>query len=105
MLWHVKPKTERDYIMLFIAACDHDDADAYEQHILRLARRWLRFLNSRQKTQGVVYGILDELTDPSTASYGCAWDDFRKRFIEWGLREEWLVPRDIADAGRAPRKK
>jgi hypothetical protein len=86
----MKPITDRDYIMMLIAGCDHRDSDAYEQNILRLARRWLRFLGCSQQTQGVVDSILEELTEPSKASYGCAWDDFRKRFIAWGLREEWI---------------
>jgi hypothetical protein len=88
------PKTPREYAMSFIAACDRKDADAYEQHVTRIARRWLRFMNSSEKSQGVVDSILEELLAPPPAGYGCAWDELRKRFVEWALRSDWLDAND-----------
>ena len=54
-------KTPQDQAITFIAAYEHADAGVYEKHVVRLARRWLRTMNSRHTTQGVVNKLLEEM--------------------------------------------
>ena len=96
----MKPRTPRELALSFIAAYETPQAGAYERHIVRLARRWLRFMNSPEPTQGVVDGILEELLDDRPPEYGCGWDDFKAKFLEWGLQEEWVKRDDARLAGR-----
>ena len=75
--------------MSFIAAYDRADGDAYEQHIARMAARWLRMLNSPYTTQKMVVTMMAELETPPRPDYGCAWDDLRKHFSDWVRESGW----------------
>lgn len=88
----MKRAHSKESALQFIAAYETPHAGEYERHLVRLARRWLRFLNSPEPTQGVVDSIVEELEGERPVEYGCGWDDFKARFTEWGLREEWIKP-------------
>ena len=76
--------------MNFIATYDRPDADAYDRHIVRIARTWLRIMKSKTAVQGIVNRVLEELYHENTADYGCGWDDLREKFTAWALAEDWL---------------
>ena len=78
------------WAMAFLAGYDRPDGDAYEQHIARMAARWLRMLNSPYTTRKMVDTLLAELEVPAPRDYGCAWDDLRKRVFEWARASGWL---------------
>ena len=80
---------------MFMAAYDREDADAYEQHVVRVARKWLAILNSPQTSQGVVDKLLDDILIETPPDYGCAWDDLKKHIVMWAVREEWLDPDEL----------
>ena len=75
--------------MAFIAGYDRPDGDAYEQHIARMASRWLRMLNSPYTTKKMVDTMLGELEAPAPPDYGCAWDDLKKHFLAWARESGW----------------
>ena len=92
----MEPKAPRDRAMALIATYDTSDAGKYEREVVRLARRWLRIMRSRQTTQGVVNKLLEQLEEPPE-DCGIGWDVLRGYVIEWALAEEWL---DDADPAR-----
>ncbi len=83
-------ETWRDHAIAFIATYDRPEADTYERHVVRVARRWLALMRSRQVRQGMVNSVLEELDTPQTADYGCGWDELRRKFRAWAAEEEWL---------------
>ena len=78
--------------MAFIAAYDKPDADAYEQHVTRVARTWLRILGAKYSVQGIVDRIMDDFTRPVPDDYGCGWQELRTKFTEWAIAEKWVKP-------------
>ena len=76
---------------MFIAAYDRPDGDAYDRHVVRLARRWLKLLSSPQATQAVVDKLLQEFDGPVPEGYGCAWEDLNRSITNWAVAEEWIA--------------
>ena len=81
--------------MAFIAAYERADADAYEKHIVRVARSWLSIMKAKHSVQAIVNRLVLELYDPGTETYGCGWDDLRKKFTRWAIAEKWLDPDSV----------
>lgn len=88
-------KSPRDQAMAFIATYEHPDADAYEKHIVRIARTWLSIMRSKHSVQAIVNRLVLELYDPGHKEYGCGWDDLRKKFTRWSVAEGWLDPEKV----------
>ena len=42
--------------------------------------------------QGTVNNILEQISQPTPDGYGCGWDEFKKLFMNWAVREEWATP-------------
>lgn len=78
--------------MAFIVTYERTDADAYERHIVRIARTWLSIMKAKHSVQAIVNRLVLELYDPTTEAYGCGWDDLRDKFTRWAVAEEWLDP-------------
>jgi len=81
--------------MAFIATYERQDADAYEKHIVRIARTWLSIMKSKHSVQAIVNSLVLELYDPKHKDYGCGWDDLREKFTRWAVAEEWLDPEKV----------
>ena len=88
-------KSPRDQAMDFIATYERPDADAYEKHIVRIARTWLSIMKSKHSVQAIVNRLVLELHDPKPEGYGCGWDDLREKFTRWAIKEEWLDPEKV----------
>ncbi|MBM4143784.1 MAG: hypothetical protein FJ225_09380 [Lentisphaerae bacterium] len=86
------PHTPREHAVAFIAAYDTPEAGAYEKHVVRVARSWLRIMRSDRPAKGIVDRIMQEFAEPRPADYGCGWDTLRERFTEWAVTEEWIDP-------------
>jgi len=86
----VKTDTPREQAIAFIATYDTPDGGAYERHVVRVARTWLRIMNTTMPVQGIVDRIMEEFDAPETDDYGCGWDAIRKNFTQWAVAEEWL---------------
>ena len=84
--------TPRQQAIALIATYDRADADDYERHIARLARAWLQLVRTGQARQGMVNRVLDEIAQPAPPGYGCGWDEFKRMFTTWALRDGWLEP-------------
>lgn len=84
----VKIETPRDEAIAFIATYDTPDAGAYERHVVRVARTWLRIMRTTLPVQGIVDRIMEEFDAPETDDYGCGWDAIRKSFSKWAAAEE-----------------
>ena len=80
--------------MSFLAACDRPDADRYEKHIVRLARHWLRMIDSPRTTQISVDRLLDEFREDHEADYGMQWGRLRRDIVAWARKEGWLEEGD-----------
>jgi hypothetical protein len=87
-----EPQTPREHALAFIAAYDRPDADEYERHVVRIARTWLSIMKPRKSVQGIVDRIIEEFDSDASASYGCGWDELKRQFINWAVKEEWLKP-------------
>lgn len=79
--------------MAFLAAYDGHRGDD-EQRIARIARAWLSMLRTRQSVQRMVDDLVEEFYDADTPAGGCGWEDLRRKFTQWALHEEWLLPDD-----------
>jgi hypothetical protein len=82
--------------MSFIATYDRPEADDYEQHVVRMASRWLRMISSPFTTKKMVDTFLAEIEAPHPQNYGCGWDELHKRFLEWSKQSGWADGTRIA---------
>ena len=81
--------------LFLIAQHDHPDADEFDQHVLRMARRWMRLLKARHPIGPAVLEFASELCSPPPGNYGCAWDALREKFITWATTNGWVADSDI----------
>lgn len=86
----MKKHTHRQWAMALIAAYDRPGADPYEEHVARMAARWLRMISSPYTTRKMVDTFLADLDVPQAADYGCGWDDLRRRALAWAQESGWL---------------
>ena len=84
---HIKP---RQYAISILAAYDHDRADAYEQHLVKIARHWLQMIDNRDGAQSLIDTILIDFRGARPDGYGAAWDDLKTEFLKWAVAEDWL---------------
>ena len=96
----MEPKTYRDHAMDFIAAYDKPDADVYEKHVVRISRTWLSIMKARHSVQGIVNRIMDEFSVAAPDEYGCGWDELRKKFTAWAVKNDWWQPDSHASSQR-----
>lgn len=89
------PSTPREHAFLLIAACEFDGAKAYEEHVIRIARKWMRMLDSPRTTQVSVDRMLEELAEPAPADYGMHWETLRREIFKWARAEGWVESGDV----------
>ena len=84
------PSTPREKAIAYIAACEHPGADALEIRLVRLARHWLRMIDSPRTTQASVDMLLDEITRDDQPEGGMQWERLQRDILAWARAEDWL---------------
>ena len=88
----MKFDTPRKQALGFLAAYDTPGADAGDRQLVRIARTWLSIIDANYPVQRIVDGIMDEFESADPDQHGCGWQDLRKKFTAWAVREEWIPP-------------
>ena len=90
MSHELKSMSPRQQALHLIAAYDHDQALADEQHLVSIARKWLTLISNPHYAEGVVSDILADFDHVNADDYVSGWGDLVKCFTRWARREEYL---------------
>jgi hypothetical protein len=80
----------RQQALHLIAAYDHDNNMADEQHLVRIARKWLTLIGNTHYAEGVVSDILADFDHVDADEYVSGWRELVESFTTWAKREDYL---------------
>ena len=84
---HLKP---REQALHLIAAYDYEANLPDEQHLVRIANKWLTLISNTHYAEGVVSDILADFAHVNPDDYVSGWRELVECFTLWAKREEYL---------------